>query len=84
MTAQFRVIAATSDKLVLLAWNASWDVLLLSAFFRAEIGFNLQSDTTASEITIGSNLRATYDENTTWPNDFIPEEQGAVHIAPEN
>jgi hypothetical protein len=58
-TAQLRITAATPKELAVIAWNASWDALLLSAFLRIEIGFNLQSDTTANKISADSHLRAT-------------------------
>ena len=58
-TAQLRITAATPKELAVIAWNASWDALLLSAFLRIEIGFNLQSDTTANKISAESHLRAT-------------------------
>lgn len=59
ISAQFKVTASTPEQLAVAAWNASWDALLLSAFFHAEVGFNLQSDTPADEITSKSKLRAT-------------------------
>lgn len=31
-----------------------------------------------------SDMRGTYDESTRWPNDYDPEEQGAVHVEPHN
>jgi len=58
-TAQFMITAPTPKELAAFAWNASWDAILLSAFLRTEIGFNLQSDTTANKIATGSMLRAT-------------------------
>lgn len=59
ITAQFKISAPTSKELAIVTWNSSWDALLLSAVFHAEIGFNLQSDDEASEISSKSNLRAT-------------------------
>ena len=59
ITAQFRITAACPKELATVAWNASWEALLLSAFFHTEIGFNLQSDTPANKIGKGSKLRAT-------------------------
>lgn len=58
-TAQFRIAAGSPRELAVIAWNASWDALLLSAFLNAEIGFNLQSDRPANEISADSKLRAT-------------------------
>lgn len=58
-TAQFKVTAPTPEELAIVAWNSSWDALLLSAFLRTEIGFNLQCDTTANAIAADSMLRAT-------------------------
>lgn len=55
---QFRITAPSQREVATIAWNSSWDALLLSAVFRTEIGFNLQSDTDASEISARSNLRA--------------------------
>lgn len=59
ITAQFEITASTPKELAVVAWNSSWDVLLLSAFFRTEIGFNLQSNTTANAISADSTLSAT-------------------------
>lgn len=58
-SAQFKVTAPTSKELVITAWNSLWDALLLSAIFHTELGFNLQSDTSANEISHVSRLRAT-------------------------
>jgi hypothetical protein len=46
ITAQLHIEAPTSKELAMIAWNSSWDILLLSALFGTEIGFNLQSDVT--------------------------------------
>jgi hypothetical protein len=59
ITAQLKIFAPTTKDLATLAWNSSWDALLLSAIFQTEIGFNLQSDTEASLISAKSHLRAT-------------------------
>jgi len=59
ITAQLEITALTPKELAIAAWNSSWDVLLLSAFFRTEIGFNLQSSTTANTISADSTVRAT-------------------------
>lgn len=59
ITSQFRIVASTPKKLSMYAWNSSWDALLLSALFHTEIGFNLQSDVPAEEISTESNLCAT-------------------------
>ena len=59
ITAQLKISAPRSKELAIVAWNSSWDVLILSAVFHTEIGFNLQSDTEASEISSESNLLAT-------------------------
>jgi hypothetical protein len=58
-SAQFAISAATPKELATVAWNSSWDALLLSAFFRTEIGFNLQSNVPANEISADTVLRAT-------------------------
>lgn len=59
ITAQLRISAETPEELAKIAWNSSWDVLLLSAIFQTEVGFNLQSDTTSNKITADSILHAT-------------------------
>jgi hypothetical protein len=59
ITAQLKIYAPTSKELATLAWNSSWDALLLSSIFHTEVGFNLQSDTEASLISAESHLRAT-------------------------
>ncbi|XAG09522.1 hypothetical protein NM432_15555 [Vibrio metschnikovii] len=43
ITAQLEIKASTQKDLAIKAWNSSWDILLLSAIFNTEIGFNLQS-----------------------------------------
>ncbi len=58
ITAQFKISAENSKDVAALAWNSSWDALLLSAIFHTEIGFNLQSDTEASAISSESHLHA--------------------------
>ncbi len=57
--AQFAITATTKRELAIIAWNSSWDAYLLSAFLDAEVGFNLQSDTSGSSIAANSTLRAT-------------------------
>lgn len=59
ITAQLQIKAQTSKELATIAWNSSWDVLLLGALFGTEIGFNLQSDVTSQSISAESMLRAT-------------------------
>lgn len=59
ITAQLKISAPTSKEAAVLAWNSSWDVLLLSAIVCSEIGFNIQSDVEAGKISSKSNLRAT-------------------------
>lgn len=59
ITAQLKIDAPTPKKLATLAWNSSWDTLLLGAIFNTEIGLNIQSDTEASSISAQSNLHAT-------------------------
>jgi len=59
ITAQFKIDAPTSKELATLAWNSSWDAILLSAIFNTEVGFNLQSDTEASSISAQTYLHAT-------------------------
>lgn len=59
ITAQLKITARTPKEVAVFAWNSSWDVLLLSAFFRTQIGSNLQCDTTADAISAQSSLRAT-------------------------
>ncbi|WP_236623720.1 HEPN domain-containing protein [Rhodopirellula baltica] len=58
VTAQLKITAPTPKELAAAAWNSSWDALMLSAFFRSEIGFNLQSDTPADAISANSTLMA--------------------------
>ncbi|MEH6524397.1 hypothetical protein [Sulfitobacter sp.] len=57
---QFQISAKSSPELSVSAWNSSWDALLLSAIFQKEIGFNIQSDTTAHEVSAKSTLRAVH------------------------
>lgn len=59
ITAQFKITAPTKQEAAGHTWNSSWDALLLSAIFHTEIGFNLQSDTTANKINAESHLWAT-------------------------
>jgi hypothetical protein len=59
ITAQLKISASKPQELAILAWNSSWDALLLSAIFHTEVGFNLQSDTEGSLISENSRLRAT-------------------------
>ncbi|EOW7153582.1 TPA: HEPN domain-containing protein [Yersinia enterocolitica] len=59
ITAQFKIIAPTPKELAFLAWNSTWDALLLSSIFHTEVGFNIQSDTEASSISAQTKLRAT-------------------------
>jgi hypothetical protein len=59
ITSQLCITAETPKALAILSWNSSWDVLLLSAIFHTEIGFNLQSDVSSEEISATSTLRAT-------------------------
>lgn len=55
---QFRICTDSPRETSVIAWNSSWDALLLSAIFQTEIGFNLQSDRPACDITEKSTLRA--------------------------
>lgn len=59
ITAQFHITAVSSSERAVTAWNSSWDAILLSAIFHTEVGFNLQSDTSANEIDSSSKLFAT-------------------------
>lgn len=60
ITAQFKIAASTSEEQqAIIAWNTTWDALLLSAIFQTAVGFNLQSNTEASSISANSKLRAT-------------------------
>lgn len=59
ITSQLCITAKTSKELAAHAWNSSWDAILLSALFHAEISFNLQSDVSAKKIGTDSNLLAT-------------------------
>lgn len=59
ITAQLHIEAQTPKILATIAWNSSWDVLLLSALFGTEIAFNLQSDVASQSISSDSVLRAT-------------------------
>ena len=58
-SAQFAISATTPKDLAKITWNSSWNALLLSAFFNTEIGFNLQSNVPANEISSDTMLRAT-------------------------
>lgn len=55
---QFRISADSPQAVSAKAWNSSWDALLLSAIFHSEIGFNIQSSNSATDISPSSNLRA--------------------------
>lgn len=55
---QFRISTDSPQETSIVAWNSSWDALLLSAIFQTEIGFNLQSDSAACDISAESTLRA--------------------------
>ena len=55
---QFRISAESPREASIIAWNSSWDALLLSAIFQTEIGFNLQSNSAACDISANSALRA--------------------------
>jgi hypothetical protein len=59
ISAQLKIEASTPKDVATIAWNSSWDVLLLSALFQTEISFNLQSDVAANSIASDSTLRAT-------------------------
>jgi hypothetical protein len=59
VTAQFKISANSAAELAAISWNSYWDALLLSAIFKREIGFNIQSDTPAHAISATSTLRAT-------------------------
>lgn len=59
ITAQLKISAPSPKELAVIAWNSTWDAILLSAVFHNEIGFNLQSDTEASAISSDSVLKAT-------------------------
>lgn len=59
ITAQLHIKAHSSKELAAVAWNSSWDVLLLSALFGTEVGFNLQSNVASQSISADSFLRAT-------------------------
>ncbi len=58
VTSQLRIHAASTEEISTTAWNSTWDALLLSAIFQTEIGFNLQSNSAACEISSKSTLRA--------------------------
>lgn len=59
IASQFEIVASNAEELAIIAWNSTWDALLLSAIFNTEIGFHLQSDTEASKIDENSILYAT-------------------------
>lgn len=59
ITSQFKITATTPKELAILAWNSTWDALLLSSIFHTEVGFNIQSDTEASLISDQTKLCAT-------------------------
>ena len=58
ITSQFRITSSTPRETSIIAWNSSWDALLLAAIFQTEIGFNLQSNVTSAKISANSVLRA--------------------------
>lgn len=68
---QFRVSAHSSREVSFIAWNSMWDALLLSAIFQIELGFNIQSDTPANEISAKSTLRAIHRQMSGF-NDVTP------------
>ena len=68
---QFRISAASPQAASAKAWNSSWDALLLSAIFHTEIGFNIQSSNSATDISSSSNLRAIHRHMSGF-NDSLP------------
>lgn len=58
ITAQFKINAKNPKQSSILAWNATWDAILLSAILNSEICFNIQSDTNANLINSKSSLRS--------------------------
>ena len=58
ISAQFHITSRDPKELAMFAWNAAWDAILLSAIFHTEVGFNVQSDTTADKIDSSTKLRA--------------------------
>lgn len=58
ISSQFRINASSPRAAAAKAWNSSWDALLLSAIFHAEVGFNIQSSNSAMDISSSSSLRA--------------------------
>lgn len=57
--AQVRVSGATGQELASRAWNAQWDVVILSALFDCHAVANLQSDTPAELLSNDSRLSVT-------------------------
>jgi len=57
---QFQISASSSRETAVIAWNSMWDALLLSAIFQQELGFNIQSDTPAQNISSKSALRSVH------------------------
>lgn len=58
ISSQFRISAGSPTEASIMAWNSSWDAALLSAIFNTEIGFNIQSNHSASDLSSSSKLRA--------------------------
>lgn len=58
VTSQFKISGESPRKTAINAWNSSWDALLLSAIFQTEVGFNIQSNITSTQISEESTLRA--------------------------
>jgi hypothetical protein len=57
---QLHISAENPEQLAVLAWNAQWDCLLLSALFDRDVLWNLQSDTCAEKIGPGTSLMVTH------------------------
>ncbi|MBO1897609.1 hypothetical protein HNW13_017880 [Shewanella sp. BF02_Schw] len=57
--AQVKVSGATGKELASRAWNAQWDVVILSALFDCDAVVNFQSDTPAELLTSDSRLAVT-------------------------
>ncbi len=58
ISSQFHINANSPKAAAAKAWNSSWDALLLSAIFQTEVGFNIQSSSSAMDISSRSSLQA--------------------------
>lgn len=59
LSSQLKITASDTEQLVVSAWNAQWDCLLLGALFNCEVMCNLQSDKSISELESASYINIT-------------------------